>query len=325
MGARAAFKPMATLEIAKHHLRVGLEHPEKMDPADVSSLNELLDRIAALGVATDYDRIGLKPDQREIRSSPITHLVVVIEEQADNTFPPKLRTSYVWISESCEPDTHLQEETSCPLNIELGVEPEDRQDTLDPGSVTSQILQTPDAIMGQGSDFSPPTHHKQYYLSHPGPPDVCELMYVRQQPEETVHHFWARFLVKNKIKDCYDDDAVSIFCRNCMNEGILNALNRCCILHFADLAHIIQKYSAMESTWKAQTARWEPPAFKQPTGRTKRMHPYRAPDHHLMDKKIKPLTGHRTILDDLLDKPCQIHMAPNTEPTHSLRACWVLW
>ena len=62
MGARAAVKPKAALEIAKHRLRIGLEHPEKMDLADVSSLNELLDCIAALGVAIEYDRIGLKPD-----------------------------------------------------------------------------------------------------------------------------------------------------------------------------------------------------------------------------------------------------------------------
>ena len=55
-----------------------------MGPADLSALNELLHRIAALGVATDYDRIGLKPDQREIRSPLITHQVVIVEEQADN-------------------------------------------------------------------------------------------------------------------------------------------------------------------------------------------------------------------------------------------------
>ena len=95
-------------------------------------------------------------------------------------------------------------------------------------------------------------------------------MYVRQQPRETVHHFWARFLlVKNKIKDCYDDDAVSVFCHNCTGEGILNALNRHRILHFADLAHIVQKYCAMESAWKAQIARWDSPAFKPPTGQAK--------------------------------------------------------
>ena len=52
-----------------------------MDPVEFLSLNELLDRIAALGIATDYDRIGLKPDQREIKSPPVTHQIAVVEEQ----------------------------------------------------------------------------------------------------------------------------------------------------------------------------------------------------------------------------------------------------
>ena len=66
VGARTTIKTKASPMIAKHHPRIGLEYSEKMDPADISSLNELLDRIAALGLSTDYDRIGLKPDQREI-------------------------------------------------------------------------------------------------------------------------------------------------------------------------------------------------------------------------------------------------------------------
>ena len=37
IGARTAVKPKAALEIAEHRLRIGLEHPEKMDPTDVSS------------------------------------------------------------------------------------------------------------------------------------------------------------------------------------------------------------------------------------------------------------------------------------------------
>ena len=88
MGACLAVKPKAAPAIANHHLRITLEPSEKMDPADVSSLNELLDRITALGVATDYDRIRLKPDQREIRSPPVTHLVAVVEEQVEDTSPP---------------------------------------------------------------------------------------------------------------------------------------------------------------------------------------------------------------------------------------------
>ena len=109
-----------------------------------------------------------------------------------------------------------------------------------------------------------------------------------------------------------------------MDEGILNASNRRRILHFADLAHMVQKYYAMESDWKTKTARWEPQAFKPSPGRAKRTHPCGAPDHHPVDKKIKPFTGHRTVFEEWLDWPCQIHMTPNTEPTHSLRACWIL-
>ena len=61
VGAHTAIEPTAPPAIAQHHLRIGLEHSEKMDPTDISSLNELLDRIAALGLSTDYDRIRLKP------------------------------------------------------------------------------------------------------------------------------------------------------------------------------------------------------------------------------------------------------------------------
>ena len=62
MGAHPAFKPEAAQLITKNHLCIGPEYSDKMNSADVSALNELLDRITALGVATDYDRIGLKPD-----------------------------------------------------------------------------------------------------------------------------------------------------------------------------------------------------------------------------------------------------------------------
>ena len=91
--------------------------------------------------------------------------------------------------------------------------------------------------MGQGSDFVPPTH-----------PDIYALMSIKQQPQETVHHFWARFLlVKDKVKDCRDEDAIAAFYNNCADEGILNAINRRRILKFADLATIVQKHIAIES------------------------------------------------------------------------------
>ena len=65
MTARPAVKPTMTSRVIENRLRVDSEYSKRMDPVDVSSLNELLDCIAALGVATDYDLIGLKPDQRE--------------------------------------------------------------------------------------------------------------------------------------------------------------------------------------------------------------------------------------------------------------------
>ena len=105
-----------------------------------------------------------------------------------------------------------------------------------------------DPKSGQGSDSIPPTH-----------PDIDALMSIKQQSQETSHHFWARFLlVKDKVKDCRDEDVISAFRNNCADEGILNAINRRRILKFADLATIVQKYSAMGSAWKTQAACWEP-------------------------------------------------------------------
>ena len=76
-----------TSRVIKNSLHTGSGFTEKMDPMELSSLNELLDRIAALGVAMDYDRIGLKPDQREINSLPVTHQIAVVEEQCDDSSP----------------------------------------------------------------------------------------------------------------------------------------------------------------------------------------------------------------------------------------------
>jgi hypothetical protein len=236
MTARPAVKPAMTSRVIENRLCVDSEYSKWMDPTELSSLNELLDRITALGVATDYDRIGLKPDQREIKSPPITHQIAVVEEQNNNS-SPVLRTNYVRISELEEPDTRLRNGTPYPPNLESDDGPEKSVDIPEPELLSSEVSQTPDPKLGQGSDLKPPTH-----------PDIRDLMYVRQQSQETVHHFWARFLlVKDKIEDCRDKDAISAFCNNCTDEGILNAINLRNVSHFADLATIVQKYCAMES------------------------------------------------------------------------------
>ena len=52
------------------------------------------------------------------------------------------------------------------------------------------------------------------------------------------------------------------------------------------------------------------------------MHPHVASD--IAVNKSKPITGHRTVLEGWLNRPCKIHTTPDTVPTHSLRACWIL-
>ena len=73
MTTYSAAAPMMTSRVIDSNLHINSELAEQLDPMELSSLNELLDRIAALGVATDYDQIGPKPDLREIKSPPITH------------------------------------------------------------------------------------------------------------------------------------------------------------------------------------------------------------------------------------------------------------
>ena len=97
--ASSSTVPTVTSRVIERSLHVSSEYSKQMDSTELSSLNELLDRIAALGVATDYDRIGIKPDQREIESPPITHQIAVVEEQRDNS-PSVLRTNYVRIPSS---------------------------------------------------------------------------------------------------------------------------------------------------------------------------------------------------------------------------------
>ena len=105
MTTHSAAAPMMTSRVIESNLHVSSEFAEQLDPMELSSLNELLDRIAALGVATDYDRIGLKSDQREINSPPVTHHIAVVEEQCGDS-SSFLRTNYVRIPELSELDAH---------------------------------------------------------------------------------------------------------------------------------------------------------------------------------------------------------------------------
>ena len=77
--ACSASTPMMTSRAIENNLHVNSELAEQLDPMELSSINELLDRFTTLGVTTDYDHIGPKPDLREINSPQVTHHVVVVE------------------------------------------------------------------------------------------------------------------------------------------------------------------------------------------------------------------------------------------------------
>ena len=143
MAAPSAVAPMMASRVITHNLRINSELAEQMDPIELSSLNELLDCIAALGVATDYDRIGLKPDQRDIRSPPVTHEIAVMEESHVGR-PLTLRTNYVRITEFSEPNTHPKDYMTQVPDLESGVGPKGSGNAPDP-ELTGSVLPVPGA------------------------------------------------------------------------------------------------------------------------------------------------------------------------------------
>ena len=228
MAAPLAVAPMMASRVITHNFRINSELAEQMDTIELSSINELLDRFAALGVAMDYDHIGPKPDLREINSPQVTHHVAVVEGQCGDP-SSILRTSYVRIPDPSKPDTRGGEDITQDLNLESG----DGLDSLDNIQVSKlPSLETPWPLslrLGEDSGSIPPTH-----------PNISDLSQIRQEPAETVHHYWARFLlVMNRIKDCREKDTISFFCNNCTDKGILNAISRREITRLANLVSIV--------------------------------------------------------------------------------------
>ena len=87
------------------------------------------------------------------------------------------------------------------LNLESG----DGLDSLDniqeSKFLSSEIPRPLSLRWGEALDLIPPTH-----------PNISDLSQIWQEPTETVHHYWAIFLlVINKVKDCRVKDAISLF------------------------------------------------------------------------------------------------------------------
>ena len=80
----------------------------------------------------------------------------------------------------------------------------------------------------------------------------------------------------------------------------------------------------MENTWKAQNTPIEQSIYGQYITKAKRTYPSRSSDNMPIGKKNKPFLRYRSVLDELLDTPCQIHATPYNVPNHCLRAYWVI-
>ena len=208
MTARSAAAPMMTSRVIESNLHVSSEFAEKLDPMELSSLNELLDRIAALGVATDYDQVGLKPDLREINSPQVTLHVAVVEEQCGDS-SPVLKTSHVRAPEPPMPDSRGGTDFDQALNLKSGIGP-DSLDNVQQSKLPNLETSRPSSLeTGRVPDLIPPTH-----------PNISDLSHIRQEPHETVHHYWARFLlVLSKDKDCHEEDAIAFFCKKLHGQG----------------------------------------------------------------------------------------------------------
>ena len=177
MTTYSASAPMMTSRAIENNLHVNSELAEQLNPIELSSINELLDRFAALGVTTDYNQIGPKTDLREITSPQVTHHVAVVEGQCGDP-SSILRTRYVRIPDPSKPDTRGGEDITQDLNLESG----DGLDSLDniqeSEFLSSEIPRPLSLRLGEASDLITPTH-----------PNISDLSKIRQEPDETVHHY----------------------------------------------------------------------------------------------------------------------------------------
>ena len=173
----------------------------------------------------------------------------MVEEQCGDP-SSILRTSYVRIPDPSKPDIRGGEDIAQALNLKSG-SGLDSLDNIQKSKLPSSETFRPLILRLDGvPNLIPPAH-----------PNTSDLSQIRQEPDETVHHYWARFLlVMDRIKDCHEESAILIFCNNCTDKGILNAVSHREITRFADLASIVRKYCAMESAWKTEIKFWDNPA-----------------------------------------------------------------
>ena len=138
----------------------------------------------------------------------------MVEEQCGKS-SSILRTSYVRIPDPSKPDIRGGEDVTQALNLKSGSGLDSLDNIQEPKLPSSETSWPLSLRLGGVPYLMPPAH-----------PNIRDLSQIRQEPTETVHHYWARFfLVMNMTEDCREEDAISFFCNNCTNNGILNAIS----------------------------------------------------------------------------------------------------
>ena len=118
----------------------------------------------------DYDQIGLKPDQRDIRSPLATHEITVVEEPHTGC-PSTLRTNYVWITVLCGSNTCSEEDTTQAIDLESGIGSKRLGNTPDLELSGSEPPMPSGVRPDQNPDSANNTH-----------PDLNRLSRIRREP-----------------------------------------------------------------------------------------------------------------------------------------------
>ena len=101
----------------------------------------------------------------------------MVEEQCGNP-SSILRTSYVRIPDPSKSDTRGGEDVTQDLNLESGSGLDSEENIQEPKLPSSETPWPLSLILGEDSDSIPPTH-----------PNIRDISQIRQEPEETVHHY----------------------------------------------------------------------------------------------------------------------------------------
>ena len=91
------------------------------------------------------------------------------------------------------------------------------------------------------------------------PLDADDLIHIIQQPGESAHKVWNRFLTKkNKIVDCPDAEALAAFKHSVRDEWLARHLGQEKTRTMAALTSLMTRFYAGEDSWLARCSTSDP-------------------------------------------------------------------